>query len=95
MIDAALGQRQEAIHKAKHAVEMTIQRAEEQARLVVNLASVYALTNEPDLAFEHLAHSIETPGGISYGFLKLDPRWDGIREDPRFDKLLAQLTPRD
>ena len=74
---------------------MTIQRAEEQPRLVVNLASVYALTNEPDLAFEHLAHSIETPGGISYGFLKLDPRWDGIREDPRFDKLLAQLTPRD
>ena len=95
LIDAALGQRQEAIQKAKHAVEMTIQRAEEQPRLVVNLASVYALTNEPDLAFEHLAHSIETPGGISYGFLKLDPRWDGIREDPRFDKLLAQLTPRD
>ena len=63
--------------------------------LVINLASVYALTDEPDLAFNQLALSIETPGGISYGYLKLDPRWDGIRKDPRFDKLLAQLASRE
>jgi hypothetical protein len=44
--------------------------------LVSNLASVYALTDEPDLAFDQLALSIETPGAISYGYLKLDPPWD-------------------
>jgi hypothetical protein len=63
--------------------------------LVDNLAAVYAWTNEPDLAFQALDVSIKTTGGISYGELKLDPDWDPLRTDPRFDKLLAQLAPLD
>jgi hypothetical protein len=62
--------------------------------LVDNLATVYALTNEPDLALRALAVSVTTPGGITYGNLKLDPAWDPLRSDPRFDKLLAQIAPR-
>ena len=34
------------------------------------------------------------PSGIYYGELKLDPRWDPCN-DPRFDKLLAELAPHD
>jgi hypothetical protein len=33
--------------------------------------------------------------GITYGELRLDSDWDSIRADPRFDKLLAELAPRD
>jgi Flp pilus assembly protein TadD len=95
LIEAALGQKQGSIQKAKHAIEMAAFRHVDGPPLVINLASVYALTDEPDLAFNQLALSIETPGGISYGYLKLDPRWDGIRKDPRFDKLLAQLASRE
>jgi len=29
------------------------------------------------------------PSGIYYDELKLDRRWDPLRNDPRFDKLLA------
>src|SRR6202008_395597 len=61
---------------------------------LVNLATVYALTGEPDLAFQHLAVSAKTPGGVNYGWLKLDPRWDPLRADPRFESLVAQLAPR-
>jgi hypothetical protein len=61
--------------------------------LVINLAIVYARTNEPDLAFQNLAISAKMPGGVSYGELKLDPAWDPLRNDPRFDQLLAQLAP--
>ena len=58
------------------------------------LAQVYALTSEPDLAFRTLDVAIKLPASeISYGELKLDPNWDSIRMDPRFDKLLAQLAP--
>ena len=96
LIDAALGQNQLAIHEAKRAVEMmpACQDAVEGPLLVINMASVYALSNEPDLAFQELAISAKTPRGITYGELKLDPRWDVIRKDRRFAKLLASLAPR-
>ena len=59
------------------------------------LATVYAWTNEPDLAFQELDVSPKTPRGVSYGELKLDPDWDPLRTDPRFNKLLAQLAPKE
>jgi hypothetical protein len=62
---------------------------------VTNLALVYAWTNEPDLAFETLGPLTRTPFGVYYGQLKRDPYWDPLRKDPRFDKLLAELAPRD
>ena len=46
-------------------------------------------------AFETLAPLVKTPRGIYYGDLKLDPIWEPLRKDPRFDKLLAELAPRD
>ena len=63
--------------------------------IMFNLATVYALTHEADLAFQLLGLSIKTPGGITYGDLRLDPDLDSLRADPRFDKLLAELAPRD
>jgi hypothetical protein len=60
-----------------------------------NLVVVYAWTNELDLAFETLAPLAKTPAGVYYGNLKLDPYWEPLRKDPRFDKLLAKLAPRD
>jgi serine/threonine protein kinase/tetratricopeptide (TPR) repeat protein len=91
-MDAYLGRKQEAIQEAQHAVAM-LPDAIDGPILQSVLATVYALTNEPDLAFKTLDVSIKTPRGISYGDLKLDPDWDALRSDPRFDKLLAQLAP--
>jgi tetratricopeptide (TPR) repeat protein len=97
LIDAALDRKEEAISEARHAVEMLPVSKDAVAgpALVYNLAVVYALTNEPEQAFQGIAMSIKTPGGIYYSDLKLDPAWDPLRTDPRFDKLLAQLGPHD
>jgi TolB-like protein/Flp pilus assembly protein TadD len=97
VIDAALGRKQQAIEEAKRAVEMlpVSEDAVDGPSLVYNLAAVYSMANERDLAFQQLAVSINTPGGATYGTLKLDPCWDPIRKDPRFDKLLAELAPKD
>jgi hypothetical protein len=97
MVDDWLNDKEVAISEAKRAVEMLpiSKDAVEGPDIAVNLATVYAWTNELDLAFETLGPLTKTPNGIYYGQLKLDPRWDPLRKDPRFDKLLAELAPKD
>jgi len=97
IIDAALGRKGQAIQEAKRATEMfpISKDAEIGPGLVANLAIVYAWTNEPELAFQELTIAVNTPNAILYGQLKLDPAWDPLRKDPRFDKLLAELAPKD
>jgi hypothetical protein len=87
----------QAIEEAKRAVGMlpVSEDAVNSPSLIYNLAAVYAAANEPELAFKELTTSVETPGGATYGTLKLDPAWDPLRKDPRFEKLLAKLAPTD
>jgi serine/threonine protein kinase/tetratricopeptide (TPR) repeat protein len=96
-VDIALGSKELAISEAQRAVEMLpiSKDAFEGPIYVRNLALVYAWANEPDLALETLDTLTKIPRGVHYGELKLDPSWDPIRKDPRFDKLLAELAPKD
>jgi len=34
------------------------------------------------------------PSTVSYGQLKLEPNWDSLRGDPRFEKIVASLAPK-
>jgi hypothetical protein len=96
-LDALLSKKEIAIAEAKRAVElMPISKdAVNGPRVQLDLAVVYAWTNELDLAFETLSPLTKIPNGPFYGELKRDPYWDPLRKDPRFDKLLAELAPRD
>jgi hypothetical protein len=62
--------------------------------LIRDVASIYVWTGEKDLALEQLAVSAQTPFGVDYGDLKLDPKWDPLRGDPRFEKIVASLAPK-
>jgi hypothetical protein len=97
VIDAALGRKPEAIEEAKRAVEMlpVSEDAVDGPPLLYNQAAVYSMVNESDLAFKVLDLSAKIPGGVSYGELKLDPCWDPLRKDSRFEKLLTELAPKD
>jgi TolB-like protein/Flp pilus assembly protein TadD len=96
IVDVALGRKQEAVQNAEHAVEMCpiSEDAVQGQRLFDNLAIVYAWADQPDSALQKLSTSIHTPAGMTYGELKLNPAWDPIRKDPRFEKLLAELAPK-
>jgi tetratricopeptide (TPR) repeat protein len=57
-------------------------------------AEMAALAGDKDLAFEQLALSAQNPVGVRYGDLKLNPLWDALRGDPRFEKIVASLAPK-
>jgi TolB-like protein/Tfp pilus assembly protein PilF len=97
VVDALLGKKEKATTEAKRATEMLplSEDAVDGPPLLINLAVVYAWTSELDLALETLEPLAKIPSGVFYGSLKLDPLWDPLRKDPRFDKLLAKLAPPD
>jgi TolB-like protein/Flp pilus assembly protein TadD len=89
MILAGLGENQEAIAEGKRAVELLpeSQDAFDGPRCTTALAEIYAWVGEHDEAFRILDRSLRTPNGVSIHLLKLDPVWDPLRKDPRFQAL--------
>jgi len=96
MIDAALGNKKEAIREGRRAVELVpvTKDSIDGAMLIQYLAVIYAWTGNKDAAFKQLDIATKLPGYLSYGQLRLDPLWDPLRGDPRFDKIVASLTPK-
>ncbi|MEP6936812.1 MAG: FlgO family outer membrane protein [Chthoniobacterales bacterium] len=93
---AALGLRELAIREARQAVEMMpiVRDAYESPLVLQGLAQVYAWSNEKDRALELLETLVRIPGYLSYGYLRVDPAWEPLRGDPRFEAIVASLAPR-
>jgi len=63
--------------------------------LIQYLAVIYAWTGDKDRAIERLAETAKLPGShVTYGYLRLNPLWDPLRGDPRFNKIVASLAPK-
>jgi hypothetical protein len=56
----------------------------------MRLAQVLAVTGDRDGAFDKLSKLAKLPFGLNNGDLKLNPMWDDLRNDPRFDRILAE-----
>jgi tetratricopeptide (TPR) repeat protein len=98
MADLAVGRKQEAVEEGRHALELRpiSEDAFHGPEVATWIAEVYALANQPDAAFAQLNILVRVPAlHLNYGELKTNPGWDPLRKDPRFDKLLAELAPRD
>ncbi len=97
LIDAGLGRTEEAVREGRRACELvpTSKDAVVGVELITGLATIYACTGENDLALKQLAVSAQAPFGVHYGELKLDPEWDSLRGDPRFEKIVASLAPKE
>ncbi len=91
IVFAGLGRKEDAIRKAKEAVEMLpiSKEALRGAARVANLASVYAQVGEPEQAMNLLEQLMSSPGNLSMWELRLDPTWDPLRDHPRFRQLVA------
>jgi hypothetical protein len=60
-----------------------------------NMAEIYALLGDADHAVPILKRLLQIPysDAITPALLRLDPVWDQIRNDPRFQELAADKQP--
>jgi serine/threonine-protein kinase len=91
---ASLGQKQEAINEGKRAVELLPESADafDASLMTASLAVIYTWVGEHDEAFRLLDHLLQTPNLLTIPVLKLDPVWDPLREDPRFQALIDKYA---
>jgi len=88
---ARLGRKEDAIREGLHAVElMPISRDSVQATYDQHqLARIYITVGEPEKAIDQLEPLLKMPYFLSPGWLKIDPNFDPLRKNPRFQKLVA------
>jgi len=97
LIDAGLGRKEEALREGRRALELVPMAKDSLDEVDVRYvyAVICAWTGERDLAVEQLETLAKIPAGPSYGDIRLNPNWDPLRGDPRFQKIVASLAPKE
>ncbi len=93
-IHAVLGQKDAALKEAERAIKLlpSAKDAVDGPKFEENLASVEAIVGDTDRAIPRLQHLLEVPytNFLTPALLRLDPQWDPLRGDPRFQKLCEE-----
>jgi TolB-like protein/Flp pilus assembly protein TadD len=91
---AGLGQKEDAINEGKKAVELLPESEDafDGPKAAAALAEIYAWVGEHDEVFRLLDHLLTVPNGLTVPMLKLDPVWDPLRKDPRFQALIDKYA---
>jgi hypothetical protein len=99
IIDAALGKKDLALEEGRRAIALTPLEKDVNngSRVVQYFAITTAWTGDKELALQQLEAGLRAPHAsqmLSYGSLKLLPFWDPLRADPRFEKIVESLAPK-
>ena len=89
---AFLGEKDAAVAESQRASELLseIKDAFGGPDVMESVAEVYAVLGEKDRAIEVLDGLLSRPSGMTVQGLKLNPIWDPLRSDPRFEDLLTK-----
>ncbi|HEY4230336.1 MAG TPA: protein kinase [Thermoanaerobaculia bacterium] len=88
---AYLGRKDEAIREGLRSVSLTpvSKDAVNAPYFQHQLARIYILTGEPDKAIDQIEAFLKIPYYVSSAWLKIDPNFDPLRNNARFQKLVA------
>jgi TolB-like protein/Tfp pilus assembly protein PilF len=97
LINAGLGRKEDALNEGRRAVELGSSIKDSFTEPYVNMcfAIICAWTGERELALGQLEAFTKAPGYHTYGNLRLSPLWDPLRGDPRFEKIVTALAPKE
>ena len=87
---AGLGEKDEALAQAHRSVAQYADDALGRPDAEATLAQIEARFGGLDSALAALPDLLKVPAGITPAELRLDPRWDALRTDPRFQALLVK-----
>ncbi len=89
---AGLGRKKEAIREGKLCVELLPESKDafNAPILLEDLAQIYTMVGEYDAALDQIDLLLSMPSYFSYWLLQLDPRWDPLRNHPRYQELLSK-----
>jgi serine/threonine protein kinase/tetratricopeptide (TPR) repeat protein len=87
---ACQGRKADAVRQGQRAVELTpISRdAYLGPYMQLQLVRIYLLVGEPEKALDQLEPLLKIPHYLSPGWLRIDPTFDPLRNNPRFRKLV-------
>ncbi len=88
---AYLGRRAESVASLKHAMELApISVDAQNGPYVLHLAArSYVALGDANAALDALETLLKVPYFLSPGWLRVDPTWNPLRGNPRFEKLIA------
>jgi len=88
---AYLGRKEEAIREGQRgtAIAPVTRDAINGPYVQHQLVRIYMLVGEPEKALDQLEPLLKVPYWLSPGWLKIDPNFDPLRKNPRFQKLVA------
>ena len=88
---AYLGRKEEAIREGERGVALApvSEDATSGPYIQHQLARIYMLVGEQEKALDQLEPLLKIPYFLSPGWLKIDPNFDPLRKNPRFQKLVT------
>jgi TolB-like protein/Tfp pilus assembly protein PilF len=91
---AYLGRKEEAIREGLRGVELrpVSKDAYNGPYYQHQLVRIYTLVGEPEKALDQLEPLMKIPYYVSPAWLKIDPNFDPLRGNPRFQKLVAKAN---
>jgi len=100
LINAALGRKDLALDEGRRAIAlMPVEKDVDNGSHVLHYFAITAAwAGDKELALQQLEAGLRAPAAsqmLSYGALKLHPVWDPLRGDPRFEKIVASLAPKE
>jgi len=89
---AQLGEKDAALAEAHRAVELLPESKDAFGgpEITAGMAEVYTILGENDRAIEILDGLLSRPSAVSVQGLKVNPIWDSLRSDPRFQTLMRK-----